>query len=181
MKKVVLTFGLIGGVIMGFFVFLISSLCENGTIPLDKSEPLGYTTMVIALSMIFFGIRSYRNNYGGGRIGFWKGVQIGLLITLIASVLYFASAEIYSLTHPGFTDKVFGKFIELQSEKMRQSGASAEQIDKVIQDGRAMIKLMENPIVFFGICLIELAPVGIIITLISAAILRKKEMLPAAA
>ena len=178
MKKVVLTFGLLSGLVLAVFVFVIAGLCESGTIPIEKMELVGYTTMVIALSMIFFGIKSYRDNHGGS-ITFWKGIQIGLLITLIASVLYFAGAELYSLTHPGFTDRVFTKFTELQADQMRQSGATQDQINKMIQDGRAMIELMENPIIFFGICLMELSPVGIIITLVSAGILRKREVLPA--
>jgi hypothetical protein len=180
MKKVVIVFGVISGLIMAGFVFLVTSLCSNGTISMDRGELVGYTAMVISLSMIFFGIKSYRDNYNGGKISFWKGMQIGLLITLIASFFYFGGAELYNVTNPGFYDKVMIKFAEMQTEKMKQAGAPQEEIDKAIKSGNEMLVLMKNPIIFYGICLMELSPVGIIITLISAAILRKKEFLPPA-
>ena len=56
--------------------------------------------MVIALSMIFFGIKSYRDNYQNGAIGFWKGFQVGLLITLIASLMYALTWETYMQARP---------------------------------------------------------------------------------
>ncbi|HEV7644905.1 MAG TPA: DUF4199 domain-containing protein [Pyrinomonadaceae bacterium] len=178
MKKIVITFGVISGLILAGFVFLISTLCGNETISMDHGELIGYTTMAISLSMIFFGIKSYRDNVGKGKITFWKGIQIGLLITLIASVFYFAGAEAYNVANPGFVDKIMTKFTKLQTEKMQQAGASQEEIDKTVKFAGDMAKAMENPFIFYAICLMELAPVGLIITLISAAILRRKDVLP---
>jgi hypothetical protein len=178
MKKVVLIFGVIAGLILTGFVFLISTLCGNDTISMDHGQLIGYTTMAIALSMIFFGIKSYHDNAGNGRITFWKGIQIGLLITLISSVFYFAGAEAYTMINPGFTDKVMTKFTQMQTDKMKQAGASQEEIDKVVKNAGEMVKIMENPAIFYAICLMEISPVGIIITLISAAVLRRKDVLP---
>jgi hypothetical protein len=133
------------------------------------------------LSMVFFGIKSYRDNHGNGKITFWKGVQIGLLISLIAGVLYFAGAETYAMTHPGFVDQ----FVKLSKDemvgKLQSQGASQDQIDKTTTQIDQMAKLMQNPLVFFLICLMEIFPVGIVVTLISAGLLRKRELLPAAA
>jgi hypothetical protein len=179
MKKVVITFGLISGVIIFGFVFLVTSLCERGVISLDRSELAGYTSMVIALSMIFFGIKSYRDNYGNGRVTFWKGVQIGLLISLIASVFYFAGGEAYTAANPGFIDRFFDKYTQQYTEKMAAEGKSQQEIDGKIKEMRDMVKMLENPFLRFAIFVMEILPVGIIITLISAAILRKKEILPA--
>lgn len=178
MKKVVLIFGVIAGLILAGFVFLISGLCASDTIPMENGEIYGYTTMAVALSMIFFGIKSYRDNVGKGKITFWKGIQIGLLITLISSVFYFAGAEAYNITNPGFYDKIMTKFTQMQTDKMKQAGASQEEIDKVLKSAAEMAKAMENPAIFYAICLMEISPVGIIITLISAAILRRKDVLP---
>jgi hypothetical protein len=178
MKKIIITFGVIAGLILAGFVFLISGLCASDTISMDHGELIGYTTMAISLSMIFFGIKSYRDNVGKGKITFWKGIQIGLLITLIASVFYFAGAEAYNVANPGFYDKIMTKFTKLQTEKMQQAGASQEEIDKTVKFAGEMAKAMENPFIFYAICLMELSPVGIIITLLSAAILRRKDVLP---
>ncbi len=178
MKKVVLIFGVIAGLVLAGIGYLLSSLCANDTISLDHGEIYGYTIMAVALSMIFFGIKSYRDNVGKGTITFWKGIQIGLLITLIASVFYFAGAEAFNIANPGFYDKVMTKFTQMQTEKMRQAGAPQEEIDKTIKFAGDMAKAMENPFIFYAICLMELSPVGIIITLLSAAILRRKDVLP---
>ena len=86
MRKVTLTFGLLAGVIISVFMVIGIVLWEK-TGKITASELIGYATMVIALSMVFFGIKSYRDNYQNGAIGFWKGFQVGLLITLISAAL----------------------------------------------------------------------------------------------
>ena len=179
MKRVVLTFGLISGTIIAVLVWMVSWLAGRNLLSYSKLELVGYASMLIALSMVFFGIKSYRDNYGNGKISFWKGVQIGLLISLIAGVLYFAGAESYAIAHPGFVDE----FVKLSKDqlvgKLKDQGASQEQIDKSTAEIDQMAGLMQNPLVFFLICLVEIYPVGIVVTLISAGLLRKKEMLPA--
>jgi len=181
MKKVVLTFGLISGALIFGFVFLSATLCEQGIVPLDRMEIIGYTSMVISLSMIFFGIKSYRDNYGNGKITFWKGMQIGVLISLIASVFYFAGGAAYNAANPGFVDCFSAKFAEHETEKMKSQGRSQEEIDKTIGQTRDLFKMMENPFIAFAIFFVEIFPIGVLISVISAAILRRKEVLPAAA
>ena len=134
--------------------------------------------MIIALSGVFFGIKSYRDNHGGV-ISFWKGVQIGFLITLVAGVLYFGGAWAYNLTHPGFEQKVMQIYTEQMTKKMQSQGASQEQIEKAAAQVTQMQELFRNPALFALVCMIEIAPVGILISLISAALLRKRELLTA--
>jgi hypothetical protein len=179
MKKIVLTFGLIAGGLSMIFTFLIATLCDWESIDFGRAELIGYASMVVALSMIFFGIKSYRDNYANGTITFWKGVQIGLLITCIGSVMYVIGGEAYTAINPGFAPKVMEKYKEFETNKMKAKGASQEEIDAVMNQMTEMIKMMDNPLVRFGIYLIEIFPVGLIITLLSAALLRKKELLPA--
>lgn len=181
MKKVVITFGLISGAIIFGFVFLTATLCEQGIVPLDRMEIIGYSSMVISLSMIFFGIKSYRDNYGNGSVTFWKGLQIGLLISLIASVFYFAGGAAYNLANPGFVERFSAKFAEHETEKMKSQGKSQEEIDKTVGQMQDLLKMMENPFIAFAIFFVEIFPIGVIISIISAAILRRKEVLPAAA
>lgn len=181
MKKTVLTFGLIGGVLAIMFTFLIATLCDRDMIAFDKAELVGYASMVIALSMIFFGIKSFRDNYGNGTITFWKGLQIGILITSIGSVMYIAGAELYTVLNPAFGPRVMEKYKEYETNKLAKKGAPQAEIEATVQQMTEMEKMMDNPFVRFGIYLIEIFPVGVIITFLSAALLRRREVLPAAA
>ena len=179
MKKVVLTYGLIGGAMMMCFVWLVSTLCQREIISYDKSELYGYSSMIVALTMIFFGIKSYRDNNSKGAITFWKGVQIGLLITLIGTFMYFLAWTAYSRLHPEFLTKVMDKYEESETRTMKGQCKSQKEIDEKIEYMHKMIDMFKNPLFGFLESIIEMGPVGIIITLISAGLLRKKEMLPA--
>src|SRR5215475_1020257 len=99
MRKVTLTFGLLAGAIISVFMVIGMALWEK-TGKMNTSELLVYATMVVALSMIFFGIKSYRDNYQKGVIRFWKGFQVGLLIALIASLMYAITWETYTQIYP---------------------------------------------------------------------------------
>src|SRR5262245_5264223 len=94
MKRIVLIFGFIAGAIVSAMMFITMPMYDSGVLSMEYGHIVGYTTMVIALSMVFFGIKSYRDNYQGGSITFGKGVAIGLLISLIASLMYIISWEI---------------------------------------------------------------------------------------
>ena len=181
MKKVVLTYGLIGGLIIAVLVWLITWACEVSVLNLDLAMFVGYAAMLISLTMVFFGIKSYRDNYGGGQITFWKGVQIGLLISLIGSVMYFAGAMSYTLTHPGFEERFTAKYTEHITGKLRASGAPQAEIDEVLAGAQTMQTMLQNPLIFFLVCMMEFLPVGIIVSFISSALLRRRELLPVAA
>ena len=179
MKKVVLTFGLIAGAIIAVLVWVVAWLCERDLIAFDRMEFVGYASMLIALTMVFFGIKSYRDNYAGGKITFWKGVQVGLLISLIAGVLYFAGALSYNIANPGFQARFLEKYTQLRVGQLRSQGAPQADIDGVGAEIEFMKKLFDNPLLFFAIAMVEILPVGIIVSLISAGLLRRRELLPA--
>lgn len=176
MKKIVLIYGLIAGVIVGAMMMITMPLYESGTLKLENGEWLGYTTMVIALSMVFFGMKSYRDNHLGGSITFGNALKVGLLITLIAALIYAFSWEITRLNMKGDFMTLYG---EKQIEKMKIEGATEAALieaKKKMDDFGLMYK---NPFIRFGITLMEIAPVGILISLLSAGLLRKKIFLPA--
>jgi Protein of unknown function (DUF4199) len=179
MKKIVLTFGLIAGFLIAGFVWGTAILVERDSIGFERLEVVGYASMIIALSMVFFGIKSYRDNYAGGTLRFWKGVQVGVLISLIAGVMYWGGAMSYGITHPGFDKRFMAKFTEIKIGKMQSSGASQDQIDSAKKEVEIMQTLFENPVLFFLVCLMEILPVGFIVTLVSAGLLRRNELLPA--
>jgi hypothetical protein len=180
MKKVVLTFGLIAGFIIAGLVWIQATLVEKGAIGFERLEFVGYASMLIALTMVFFGIKSYRDNYADGKLRFWKGVQVGVLISLIAGLLYWGGAISYGLTHPGFDERFMQKFTELKVGQLQQQGAPQEQIDKAKAEVEMMQGLFKSPILFFLICMVEILPVGVIVTLVSAGLLRRRELLPTA-
>ena len=179
MRKVILTFGLLAGAIISIIMTTGIALYESGVTTGYFSELVGYATMVIALSMIFFGIKSYRDNYQKGAINFWKGFQVGLLIAVIASLMYAITWEAYSQTRPAGPASVMEKYADSVINKLKEKGASAAEIDQEVKKMDDYKRMYRNPVFRFGITLVEILPVGIIITLISAAVLRKKEFLPA--
>jgi len=173
MKKTVLVFGLIGG--------LVISALMLGTIPFakkigfDKSEFVGYTVMVLSFLMVFFGIRSYRENVGFGTVSFGRAFAVGALITLITSVCYVVTWEImYFKLMPNFLNDYSTYLVE----KMRASGASQQMIDAKLQQMKQFKQMYDNPFVNAAISFVEPLPVGLIITLISSLVLRKKRMGP---
>src|SRR5687767_6760168 len=92
MKRVVWVFGLLAGAVLS--VMMVVNIAFIDQIGFGTAEVIGYTTMVIAFLMVFFGIRSYRDNIYGGTISFGKAVAVGLLITLVASVCYVTTWEV---------------------------------------------------------------------------------------
>jgi hypothetical protein len=95
--------------------------------------------------------------------------------------MYAVGGEAYSVLNPGFAPKVMEKYKEFETNKLKAKGAPQEEIDAVVQQFGQMMEMMKNPLFRFGIYLIEIIPVGLIITLLSAALLRKKELLSAPA
>jgi hypothetical protein len=178
MRKVTLTFGLLAGAVVSIFMVISLAVFEK-TGKVVNNALVGYATMVIALSMVFFGIKSYRDNYQSGAIRFWRGFQVGMLITLIASLMYVITWETYLRVRPGNAAAFIDYYIECQIDKRKQKGASAAELDLEIKKGEDIKRMYRNPAIRFGMTLMEILPVGIIITLISAALLRKKEFLPA--
>jgi Protein of unknown function (DUF4199) len=179
MRKVTIIFGLIAGVTVSIFSFFIMALCENSTITFDKSDFIGYGSMIIALSMIFFGIKSYRDNYQNGAIKFSKGVQVGLLITLVASLIYAAIGETHYQINPEAHVAIMDKYADHHISKMRERGDPPAEIDQKVTEMADLKEMHKNPVIRFGITLAIILPVGIVISLFSAAILRRKEFLPA--
>jgi hypothetical protein len=154
-------------------------LCENGTITFDNSALIGYGSMVIALSMIFFGIKSYRDNYQNGAIKFGKALQVGMLITLVASLIYAVAGETFYQIDPQGQSALTNKHADYQIDKMRARGAAPAEIEQKAKAVAGVKEMYKNPGFRFVMTLAIILPVGIVVTLISAAGLRKKEILPA--
>ena len=176
MKKIVLTFGLIAGLIMS--VLMDGTVLLSSRIGSRHSLALGYTILVASFMLIYFGIRSYRDNILAGQITFGRAFACGILITLITTVCYVVTWEIvYFNFMPHFMDSYFTAQIhKVQSAGLDPAAAAAKVA--AIQHSQ---QLYQNPLVNMAYTLIEPLPVGLIITLISAAVLRRKALVEPAA
>ena len=177
MTKIVLIFGLISGAIAGVLMWILMGFVNRGSIDFDNGMLWGYATMIIALSMVFFDVKSYRDNHGG-HITFLKGLQVGILISLISALCYAVCWELY---YPNIGDEFMQKFTSHELNKMRASGASDIEIEQARVEGEKFMEMYKNFFVRFSFSLIEILPVGIIVTLVSAGLLRRRELLLAAA
>lgn len=171
MKRQVLTFGLLCGAILGGMTAVMVPLCMNGTMSFDNAEVFGYTVQVLAFLLVFFAVRSYRENPGGGTITFGKAFQVGILATLVACAVYVISWEIvYYNFIPDFGDKYAAHVLA----KMKAKGESAQAIEAATKKMAAFKEMYKNPLVNAGMTFLEVFPVGLLVTLMSAAILRRK-------
>jgi hypothetical protein len=172
MPRIVLTFGLISGAIL-VLMFLLTipfkdSLHQSGT-----GEIVGYTSMVAAFLLIYFGVRSYRDNVAGGSMSFGRAFAVGMAIMAVASACYVAAWEvIYYGTNTG--TEYIAKYQESQIEKLRARGASQAEIDKEVADMQKFAELYKNPIVNVAVTFLEPLPVGLVMALISAGVLRRR-------
>lgn len=170
MKKTVLQFGLVSGGISALLMLCTIPFIDR--IGFDKGMYVGYSAMVLSFLMIFFGVRSYRENVGGGEIGFLKALSIGILITLISCACYVIAWEItYFLFMPDF----FEKYSAYMIEKQRAAGESQEAINASVQQMKDFKAMYDNPLINSAITFTEPFPVGLIISIISAFVLRKKK------
>jgi uncharacterized membrane protein (DUF485 family) len=168
MKRTVLVFGLISGAIMASMMF--------ATLPFmvaigDKGMIVGYTIMVLSFMLVFFGIRSYRENVNGGTITFGRAFGVGILITVIASVLYVVGWEIIYFGVPGFA----AKFNTMYESHIRNSGGSPESIRAQLEQFKSFQTWYANPLINSAVTFLEPLPVGLIMTFVSALILRKRQ------
>ena len=169
MKKIVLTFGLISGAMASLMMLATLPFVER--IGFDYALVIGYTTIVLSFIMVFFGIRSYRENIGGGYITFGKAFAVGILITLISCVLYVGTWEaLYWKFMPDFAEKCFQHAVD----QTIASGASTEVVAAKVQEMKEFAEMYKNPFINVAFTFMEPFPVGLLITLISAAILRRK-------
>ena len=169
MKKTVLTFGLISGVMIS--VLMGGSLLVANRIGNVHSMVLGYTMMVASFLLIYFGIRSYRDNNLGGQISFGRAFACGILIALITTVCYVAMWEVlYFNFMPHFMDRYFAA----QIQRVQSSGLDPATTAARVAAIQHSQQLYQNPLVNIAYTFIEPFPVGLIITLVSAAVLRRK-------
>jgi uncharacterized protein DUF4199 len=175
MKKNILTFGLISGAISS--LLMVATVPFADRIGFDKGAVIGYTAIVLSFLLVFFGIRSYRDNVGNGQITFTGAFAVGISITLISCVCYVVTWEVlYFHFLPGFMDKYGAHMLE----KLKAAGAGPVAIQAQLEQIKKYKEMYDNPFLNAAMTFIEPFPIGLVITLISAAVLRRKPQSQAA-
>ncbi|HCS19092.1 MAG TPA: DUF4199 domain-containing protein [Bacteroidetes bacterium] len=178
MKKTIVVFGLISGVIistfMGISMYLMS--CSSGTGDMTRSMIIGFSAMAVAFSFIFVGIKNFRDKRNSGSITFGKAFLIGSLISLIASTLYVLTWGVeFHFFMPDFIDK----YSAIQIEQLQAGDLKGTELEEAIKEVEDKNYLYKNNLLFFAFTTYtEILPVGILITLISALILRRETAEP---
>jgi hypothetical protein len=169
MRTTVLTFGVISGLISA--VMMLATVPFMHKISSDKGLIVGYTTIVLAGLLVFFGIRSYRDNVSGGKLTFARGLAVGILISLLSNCFYVATWEVVSYKFmPDFAEKYAAQMVE----HAKSSGASQQKIDETGRQAADFVRNYHNPLYKIAMKFLEPFPVFLVITFVSAAILRKK-------
>ncbi|MCW3102272.1 MAG: hypothetical protein JWO09_712 [Bacteroidetes bacterium] len=170
MKKNVLVFGLISGLVVSVLMIVLM-IFNNNHADYDMSMLLGYTSMLAAFSFVFVGIKNYRDKYNGGLISFGKAFKMGLLITLISSTMYVLTwLVIYYCFMPDFMDKYAAQMVQ----QAQSSGAGQAEIQQITAEMAKNQEMYKNPVFVILFTYLEVFPVGLLITLISALILKRK-------
>ena len=169
MKKTVLTFGLLSGALS--ILLMLATLPLINDLRHQLADVLGYTSMVVAALVVFFGIRSYRETAGGGRIGFGRGLAVGALIAAVAGVCYAAAFQVvYFRLMPQFGER----FSACMVERARAAGATDAEIVDTARQARMLKGLYDQPLTNAALTFGTSFPVGLAAAAISAVILRKR-------
>jgi len=174
MQRIIFTYGVIAGFIV--IASAILGLVLSGGEEAHAQAWLGYLIMLIALSLIFLGIKRYRDQHLGGVIRFGTATLVGLGIAAVAGVIYVAVWEAYlAMTDYAFMEQYARGVIEAKQAE----GVTGDELRAVVDNMESMKRQYANPLFRLPMTFLEIFPVGLLITLISAAVLRNRKTLPA--
>lgn len=168
MRKNILIFGLVLGTILCANMFYMVRQCYTNP-DFSGNDIMGYAGMVVIFSLIFFGIRNYRNNELAGIISFGQAFKTGLYIALTGATTYVVVwLFYYYLFVPDFLDAYIPHVLK---EIPQNDTAALEAKTKEMADFKEMYK---NPGFIVLITYFEVLPVGIVVALVSSFILKRK-------
>jgi hypothetical protein len=169
MKNTVLRFGLIAGAILS--VVMLVTIPFHDAIGWDRSMLVGYTTMLVAFLLIFFGVRSYREKVGGGTVRFGRALAVGALIGAVGSLCYVATWEVLYFT---VASDYMTKYQAHVLDKERDSGATEDAIAQKKVEMEKFATLYKNPAINAAMTFLEPMPVALIVALVSAGVLSRR-------
>lgn len=152
-------------------IMAISMACFNQEVSPSYGMLVGFASMLLAFTFVFIGIKNYRDRYNGGAITFGKGFQIGLFISLIASTIYVITWLVeYYFFLPGFMDH----YSAIMAQKAQAGKSSPAELAEKLAEIEKNRQLYKNPVWVVLFTYMEIFPVGLIVTLVSALILKRK-------
>jgi Protein of unknown function (DUF4199) len=177
MFKLILRYGVIGGLIVAVpMVWRMLSVEAGGNLDPLGGMLVGYLTMLVALTTVFLGIKHYRDKFLGGAIRFLPALGVGVAISTVACVLYVIGWEI-SMAYSKFDFAAF--YSNYMVEAAKAKGGSPEDLARAVADAQAFAESYKNPLVRMPMTFVEMFPVGVLVSLISATVLRNSRVLPA--
>ena len=175
MLRTILIYGVIAGVVVGVPLSILT-LSMSGQSMMHYGMLIGYLTMLIALSAIFLGIKRHRDVELGGVIKFWPALALGLGISFVAGVIYVIAWEVScALAHVDFASS-YARAMIAEQEAKGVSGAALSRFKAEMEQFKVQYA---NPLYRWPMTFAEIFPVGVIVSLISAALLRNSRFLPA--
>ena len=170
MRKIVLTFGLISGAILSVLQSL--PFLVPGSHDFDQGMIYGYAAMVLSSLLIYFGVRTYRDQVGAGTVGFGKAFQVGFLIFAVAGICYVVMWEIlYHTVASGFMAEYSAHVLE----KARAAGATEAALAEQQAQMAQFAEMYKNPLIRAGMTFLEPLPVGLIFSLLTAWLLSRQK------
>lgn len=171
MQKIILRYGLYSGLVSAaLMLFTAYQIKEKGII--EGGEIYGYTGMVLSMLFVFAGVKVYRDREKNGVISFGEAFKIGGLIALISCLFYVVTWMIVSeFITPDFMDK----YIAYSLDKMKAGGAAEAEVQAAAAQMEQYKTMYQNPLIRFGMTLIEPLPVALLMSLLTAAILGKRQ------
>lgn len=175
MGRIILVYGVIAGVTVALLMRIAMMLFpEGGT----GGMVAGFSSMIVALTFVFIGVKRYRDVELGGVIRFGKALAIGFGIAAIATVLYVAAWELYLY----FTNYTFmDEYTRIALEQAQKAGKSASEIAALAKEMDGFKDLYANPFSRWAVTAMEISPVALLMPIISATLLRNSNFMPAKA
>lgn len=174
MKKNVLVFGAISGLIIAATGGISGALCYNNP-NFQGNMWVGYGSMLLAFSLIFVAIKNYRDKYNEGTISFGKAFRIGLYIVLITSTVY---VLIWLIELYNFFPDFMTKYVAHVLKEAKAHGATDAELKQQAASMATYVKMYQNPLGVIVLTYMEILPVGLVIALIAALILKRKNARP---
>ncbi|NWG93191.1 MAG: DUF4199 domain-containing protein [Parvularculaceae bacterium] len=173
MGKIAFIYGAIAGsIVIGSMIVSFILGADHD----DHSLVFGYLIMIVALSLIFIGVKRFRDRNGGGVIKFGRAFILGLMIAVVAGAFYVVGWEGYLAA----TDYSFmPSYVEHLIEAKKAAGIAGAALDAEIAKLKTMEAQYANPLFRMPMTFLEIFPVGLVIALVSAAILRNPKAFPA--
>jgi hypothetical protein len=170
MKKIVIVFGgIIGLIITGWMLYSADRCYKNPNY--ISNDLLGYAAMIITFSLIFVGIKTYRDKYNDGIISFGKAFRVGLYISLVAATMY---VGVWLIDYYMFMPDWFDKYAEHCVFNAKAGGATAAELSKKTADLADLKEMYKSPFFVIIISYFEVLPVALVVALISALVLKRK-------